>query len=154
MLEKKVERCLTHLTVSPVTASYLRTLCSSHVAANKTTHRGKWIPKWLTEKEHLSWGLGVLKRFWKPRLCRQKFKSQGCHLQLCDCIFLFVLFRAVPMAYGSSQARSSQARSCWPQPQPQPHRIRAASVAYTTARGNTRSLTHERDQGSNSHPHG
>ena len=105
MLEKKVERCLTHLTVSPVTASYLRTLCSSHVAANKTTHRGKWIPKWLTEKEHLSWGLGVLKRFWKPRLCRQKFKSQGCHLQLCDCIFLFVLFRAVPMAYGSSQAR-------------------------------------------------
>ena len=54
MLEKKVEKHLTHLAISLVTATSLRTLCSSHVAVNKTTPRGKWIPKWLTEKEHLT----------------------------------------------------------------------------------------------------
>ena len=32
--------------------------------------------------------------------------------------------------------------SCQPTPQPQQRRIRAASVTYTTAQGNTRSLTH------------
>ena len=54
MLEQKVGKHLTHLTISPVTATSLRTLCSSHVAVNKTTPMGKWIPKWLTEKEHLT----------------------------------------------------------------------------------------------------
>lgn len=54
MLERKVENCLTHLTISPVTATYLRTLCLSHVAASKTIPTGKWIPKWLIEKEHLT----------------------------------------------------------------------------------------------------
>ena len=32
--------------------------------------------------------------------------------------------------------------SCWPIPQPQLHSIQAASVTYTTALGNTGSLTH------------
>ena len=32
--------------------------------------------------------------------------------------------------------------NCWPTPQPQQHQIPAASVTYTTARGNTRPLTH------------
>ena len=42
-------------------------------------------------------------------------------------IFVFWFFRASPTAYGSSQARGG---------------IGAASVTYTTAHGNARSLTH------------
>ena len=59
-------------------------------------------------------------------------------------IFLFFLaFRATLMAYGSSQARGGiGATSCWPTPQPQQHRIQAESPTYTTAHGNTESLTH------------
>lgn len=36
----------------------------------------------------------------------------------------------------------NQSRSCQPMPQPQQCGIRAASAIYTTAHGNTRSLTH------------
>ena len=72
--------------------------------------------------------------------------------------FILLLFRAAPPAYRGSQARGqiraraaglhhshSNARSepyLWPTPQPQQHGIWAASVAYTTAHGNARSLTH------------
>ena len=42
-------------------------------------------------------------------------------------LFLFLLFRVTPVAYGGSQARDQ---------------IGAASVTYTTAHGNTGSLTH------------
>ena len=63
-----------------------------------------------------------------------------------DYIFNFVLvllFRATPTAYGSSQARGlNQSCSCWPMPQPELCGIRAASVTYTTAQGNARSLAH------------
>ena len=38
--------------------------------------------------------------------------------------------------------RSNQSCSCWPTPQPRQCRIWARSVTYTTARGNTGSLTH------------
>ena len=45
---------------------------------------------------------------------------------LTEYLFFFLLFRAVPAAYRSSQAGVK----------------RAASAAYTTAQGNARSLTH------------
>ena len=57
--------------------------------------------------------------------------------------FFFCLFRAVPTAYGSSQARgSNQSCTCRPTPQLQQHQIQALSVTYTTAHSNTRPLTH------------
>ena len=58
-------------------------------------------------------------------------------------LFCFLLFRATPGACGSSQARgSNRSCNCWPASQPQQHRIQAASVTYTTAHSNTRSLPH------------
>lgn len=49
--------------------------------------------------------------------------------------------------------RSDQSCSCRPTPQPQQHQIQAASSNYAAACGNTGSLTTERDQGLNLHPH-
>ena len=37
---------------------------------------------------------------------------------------------------------SNQSYSFWPTPHPKQHQIRAASAVYTTAQGNTRSLTY------------
>ena len=53
-------------------------------------------------------------------------------------LFFFCLFRAIPTANGSFQARGqigaeSQPQQCW---------IQATSTAYTTGHGNARSLTH------------
>ena len=57
--------------------------------------------------------------------------------------FFLVFSRAIPTAYGGSQARgSNQSCSCCPMPQPQQCRIWAASATYTTAHGNAGSLTH------------
>ena len=56
-------------------------------------------------------------------------------------ILFICLFRAAPVAYEGSQARG-RSSSCWPTPQPQQCQIRAVSVAYTTANGNARFLTH------------
>ena len=57
---------------------------------------------------------------------------------------LFLLFRAPPVAYGHSQARGwiRKNYSCQPTPQPQQRRILTASVTYTAACGNARSLTY------------
>ena len=56
---------------------------------------------------------------------------------------LFCLsFRATPAAYGGSQARGLIGGSRRPTPQPQKSGIPAVSATYTTAHGNTRSLTH------------
>ena len=53
--------------------------------------------------------------------------------------FFFGLFRSVPMAYGNSQARGQiRAAGCQPA---QPHQIWAASVTYTRAHSNIRSLS-------------
>ena len=52
--------------------------------------------------------------------------------------FFFWLFRATPMAYGSSQARSQIGAT----PQPQQQGLQAASVTYTTAHGHAGSSTH------------
>ena len=49
---------------------------------------------------------------------------------------------------------SNQSCSCQTPPQPQQHGIRAVSVTYTKAHGNTGSRPTETDQGSNMHPHG
>ena len=51
-------------------------------------------------------------------------------------VCLFLLFRAIPKAHGSSQARGQTSYRCRPTPQPQQHRIRAASGTYTTAHDN------------------
>ena len=56
---------------------------------------------------------------------------------------VFCLFRAMPMAYGGSQARGLIITvACWPTPQPQQCQSWAASATYTTAHGNDGSLTH------------
>ena len=57
--------------------------------------------------------------------------------------FFFGLLRAIPTAYGGSQARGLN-RSCswWPTPQPQQRGIQAASATYTAAHGKARSFTH------------
>ena len=60
----------------------------------------------------------------------------------CQKKIFFCLLRAAPVAYGSSQARGwTLSCSCQPTPQPQQLKIQAASVTYTTAHGNARSLT-------------
>ena len=64
-----------------------------------------------------------------------------------SCLFIFysyfLLFRAAPVAYGSSQAKGLiGAVAAWYMPQPQPHEIWASSATYTTAHSNARSLTH------------
>ena len=57
--------------------------------------------------------------------------------------FFCSLFRAVPTAYGGSQARGLiGAVSCWPISEAQQHQIWAMSATYTPAHGNSRSLTH------------
>ena len=58
---------------------------------------------------------------------------------LCVC-----LFRAAPTAHGGSRARGRIGATAanWPTPQPQQRRIRAVTATYTTAHGNTGSLTH------------
>ena len=60
-------------------------------------------------------------------------------IQTAESFFFFFLFRAMPTAYGGSQARG---RISCPTLQPQQHQIRAMSVTYTTAHGSTSSLTH------------
>ena len=66
-------------------------------------------------------------------------------------LFFFGLFRATPAAYGGSQARGligaaaaslHHSYSCQPTPQLQQRQIQTESSTYTTAHGNTGSLTH------------
>ena len=58
-------------------------------------------------------------------------------------IHLFILLSmATTMAFGGSQARGPISYSRRPTPQPQQRGIRAASMTYTTAHGNARSLIH------------
>ena len=62
-------------------------------------------------------------------------------------IFIFLLFRATPVAYGGSQARGpirATTANIWPTPQPQQHQIWTASAnqAASVAHGNARSLAH------------
>ena len=59
------------------------------------------------------------------------------------CLFFLPFSRAIPMAYGGSQARGLiEAVAAKPTPEPQQCGIRAASATYTTAHDNTRSLIH------------
>ena len=57
-------------------------------------------------------------------------------------LFIYLIFRAAPAAYGSSQARGWIGATAGAMPQSQQHRIWAESVTYTTAHSNARSLTH------------
>ena len=52
------------------------------------------------------------------------------------CLF----FRAMPMAYGGSQAKGlNRSHGHWPTPQPQQCKIQVKYATYTTAHGNARS---------------
>ena len=93
---------------------------------------------------------------------RLESQAPGCSVELSGqmtntqvfclfvCLFLFfgglfvcLLFRAAPTAYGDSQARGlNRSHSCQHRPQPKQRRIQATSSTYTTAHGNARSLTH------------
>ena len=62
---------------------------------------------------------------------------------------LFAIYWAAPMAHGGFQARirepnpnPNQSCSHQPTPEPQQCQIRVKSATYTTAHGNTGSLTH------------
>ena len=60
-----------------------------------------------------------------------------------SCFCFCLLFRATPVTYGGSQARGwNRSYSCWPMPQTQQCQIQAESGIYTTAHGNSGSLTH------------
>ena len=62
----------------------------------------------------------------------------------CEGLFFFCLFRATPMAYGSSQALDwIRPTAAGLTPQTQQHGSWAVSVTYTTAQGNARSLTQD-----------
>ena len=88
-----------------------------------------------------------------PFLCFISMWDDGCSLNFSGshfimslffvCLFGFCLFRAAPSAHGGSQARGQiGATAAGLHPQPQQHQIWAASVTYTTAHGNVRSLIH------------
>ena len=89
------------------------------------------------------WDSPTMKNYLPPSINSAKvekpqprFKNQK-HGSFCFVLLCFCLFRATPVAYGSSQARG---------------RIRAAT--YTTAHVNTGSLTHWSRPGIEPHPHG
>ena len=56
--------------------------------------------------------------------------------------FCFAISWSAPTAYGSSQARCQISCSRRPTPEPQQRGIQAAFATYSTAHGNTGSLTH------------
>ena len=70
--------------------------------------------------------------------CRVFFWTYKCHYTF----FFFLLFRATPLAYGSSQARgwigATEAGLC----HTEQRQIQVASVTNTTAQGNARSPTY------------
>ena len=71
-----------------------------------------------------------------------KSKKDLIHFHLFNRFFFF-LFRAMPLAYGGSQARCQiGAVAAGPMPQPQQCLIWAMSVTYTIAHSNTGSLIH------------
>ena len=58
-------------------------------------------------------------------------------------LFFFLAFQGRPRGTWQFPGQgSNQNYSCQPTPRPQQHGIRAASVTYTAAHGNARSLTH------------
>ena len=82
-----------------------------------------------------------LRRRQKLQCTEWKKKRNWFHC-VCVCVCVF-LFRAIPVAYGGSQARGQiRAVAASLQPQPQQCGIRATSTTCTTAHGNTGSLTH------------
>ena len=94
--------------------------------------------------------------FWVLRLIERPFSFQHFKSIIPCLLFLvsfktfylltkfiiYLAFRAIPMAYGGSQARGQIRASHWPTPQPQQRQIRATSGTYTTAPGNTGSIIH------------
>ena len=89
---------------------------------------------------HVTLQIGVLIFFWYvPR--GGIAGAYGSYV--CMYLFIYLLCRATPTAYGGSQARgSNQSCSCRPTPQPQQCWVQAVSVIYTTAHDNTGSLTY------------
>ena len=77
-------------------------------------------------------------------LCKKQSNAPSCTTKSTAYLFFFFCrFRAVPMAYGGSQARGPVgATAAGLHHSHRQHQIRATSVTYTTAHGNARSLTH------------
>ena len=75
---------------------------------------------------------------WPDFLPHGKFEYHQLQCVLFWWGFFFFFKGCICSIYGSSQAGSC---SCWPTPQPWQCQIQAASVTYTVAWGNTRSLT-------------
>ena len=79
-----------------------------------------------------------------------KLRHSGCYVVrfyklsfFLSFFFFFVFFRAAPVAHGGSQARGLiRAVAIGLRHSQQQHGIQAMSATYTTAHGNTRSLTH------------
>ena len=96
----------------------------------------------------------VPQRYWKLRLFLWQLHllicilhcwvlTQICFFVLFCFLFLFLLFKAAPAAYGSSQARSwIGAVAAGLGPQKQQCRIQATSLTYSAAPSNARSLAH------------
>ena len=85
--------------------------------------------------------------FWRLWLILQNHLPVILYLKLFPCLFFFFaclfLFTAVPVAaYGSSWVRAASQLQLRPILRQQQYQIQAASTTYTTAYGNTRSLTH------------
>ena len=64
--------------------------------------------------------------------------SSSCYLFIC----LFVFLGLQPQHMEVPRLGANSSCSHWPIPQPQKHQTQAVSAAYTTAHGNTGSLTH------------
>ena len=77
---------------------------------------------------------GFLLSFYCVRICFGGFFG-FCGVVIC-------LLGPHPRRMKFPRLGSNQSYSCWPILQPQQHRIRAATVSYTTAHNNSRSLTH------------
>ena len=79
---------------------------------------------------------------WKRSQRNQRLSTiiSCSHIKNID--FFFNLFRAIPAAYGGSQARNRIGAVAVSLHHSQTRQIQASSATYTTAHGNTWSLTH------------
>ena len=123
--------------------------CSSHITALLGLHHPRSGRKGRRNEKELTHV--CTEKAFRFRLTEVTYSIriwQRILINLASFSFLFFflpprLFRASPSAYGSSQARgANHIYSCQPTPEPEPRRIRTTSATYTTAHGNTRSLTH------------
>ena len=88
-----------------------------------------------------------LKYYKQVNLNKRRYKRSLYYFYVVETYYFLFLFFGLFAFSGAMPVEIprlgfNQSCSHWPMPGPQPHRIRATSVTYTTAHGNTRSLTH------------